>query len=155
MTDCFTLLAFDNVGLEVFAVARITLALLILALLASAARTVVSVISQENDIVYEAMLGLDRAGGEAFYRLYRSREPKSAAFAWLCSVVAGPIGAFGYLRDWRIFSLALVTLNGLGGWWIESWFSVPQLVLIRNRRIARWAVDQVPYVLQGDGYAER
>ncbi len=150
MTNYITVLAFDDVGSAVFAVARITLALLILGLLASAAHAVVSVIRRENDIVYEAMLGLDRESGEAFYQLYRSRGPKSVAFGWLCSVVAGPIGAFGYLGEWTMFSVALVTLNGMGAWWIESWFSVPQLVLMRNRNHARWALDQVPYALKRD-----
>ena len=155
MTDSIALFAFDDVGSEVFAIARITLVLLIVALLASAARMVVSVIRREDDIVYEAMLGLDRVSAEAFYRLYRGREPKNVTFAWLCAVVAGPIGAFGYLRDWRAFALALLSLNGLGIWWIESWFSIPQLVLMRNRYVAHWALDQVPYVLKRDGHAEQ
>ncbi len=153
MIHCIPLLAFDDVGNTVFTVARVTLALLILALLASAAQALASAIGCENDIVYEAMVGLDRASGETFYRLYRSRHPKSVAFAWLCSVVAGPIGAFGYLRDWRTFAIAVVTLNGFGAWWIESWFSVPRLVLIQNRTIARWAIDHVPYALKREEHA--
>jgi hypothetical protein len=41
-----------------------------------------------------------------------------------------------------------VTLNGFGAWWIESWFSVPALVMIENRANARWALDQLPYAME-------
>jgi hypothetical protein len=143
MNSLITPVAFDDVGNLVFTVARITLAVLILGLLASSASVVASVVRRSDDIVYESMLGLDRDSGSKFYALYQSRRPKSVAFAWLCSVVAGPIGAFGYLRNWRMFAAAVLTLNGLGAWWIESWFSIPQLVIIENRANARWASEQL------------
>ncbi len=150
MNQSITMLAFDDVGLRVFTVAWITLALLIVGLLASAAQALARVVGRGDDIVYESMLGLDRASATRFYALYRSRHPKNVAFAWLCSVVAGPIGAFGYLRNWRLFAAAVVTLNGLGAWWIESWFSVPQLVLMENRDIANWAIAHLPEAGAGE-----
>jgi hypothetical protein len=140
-------IAFDDVGNAVFTVARVTLALLILGLLASAAAAVAASTRRADDLVYESMLGLDRESGVTFYELYRSRRPKNVTFAWLLSVVTGPFGAFAYLRNWPMCALALVTLNGLGAWWIESWFSVPALVTIENRASAQWALEQLPYVL--------
>jgi ABC-type Mn2+/Zn2+ transport system permease subunit len=150
MNSPITMLAFDDVGLHVFTVAWVTLSLLIFGLLASAAQALARVVGRADDIVYESMLGLDHASAQQFYRLYRSRHPKNVAFAWLCSVVAGPIGAFGYLRKWRLFAAAVVSLNGLGAWWIESWFSVPQIVLMENRDIAKWAIDRLADTPAGD-----
>jgi hypothetical protein len=141
-------IAFDDVGNAVFTVARVTLALLILGLLASAASAVAASTRRADDLVYESMLGLDRESGETFYELYRGRQPKNVTFVWLLSVITGPFGAFAYMRNWRMCALALVTLNGLGAWWIESWFSLPALVMIENRASARWALEQLPYVLE-------
>ena len=148
MNSLITPVVFDDVGNLVFTVARTTLAVLILALLASSASALAATVRRSDDIVYESMLGLDRDSGATFYALYQSRRPKSVAFAWLCAVVAGPIGAFGYMRNWRLFATAVVTLNGLGAWWIESWFSVPQLVIIENRANARWAIEQLAYAMK-------
>jgi hypothetical protein len=155
MNGLVTPVAFDDVGNLVFTVARITLLVLIFGLLASSASVLAAIVHRSDDIVYESMLGLDRDAGAAFYALYRSRRPKSVVFAWLCAVVAGPIGAFGYLRNWRMFATAVVTLNGLGAWWIESWFSVPQLVIIENRANARWAIEQLAYAMKHDAHAPR
>jgi len=141
-------IAFDDVGNAVFTVARVTLALLIFGLLASAAASVAASTRRADDLVYESMLGLDRESGVTFYELYRGRRPKNVTFAWLLSVVTGPFGAFAYMQNWPMCALAFVTLNGLGAWWIESWFSVPALVMIENRASARWALDQLPYVLE-------
>ncbi len=141
-------ITFDDVGNAVFGVARITLALLILGLLASAAAAVAASTRRADDIVYESMVGLDRESGVKFYELYRGRRPKNVTFAWLLSVITGPLGAFAYMRNWKLCALAFVTLNGFGAWWIESWFSVPALVMIENRANARWALDQLPYAME-------
>ncbi len=142
------LLAFDDVGMSVFRVAWITLVLLIVLLFAGSIRYFASTISRADDIVFESVAGLDRASALTFHELYRGRRPKNVAVAWILAVVTGPFGAFGYLGDWPKCFAALLTLNGLGAWWIESWFSVPQLVLIANRRSATWAMDQLPYVMK-------
>jgi hypothetical protein len=155
MNISITPIAFDDVGNAVFTVARVTLTLLILALLASAAAAVAASTKRADDLVYESMLGLDRESGVKFYELYRGRKPKNVTFVWLLSVVAGPLGAFAYMRKWRLFALAVVTLNGLGAWWIESWFSVPALVMLENRENARWALEQLPYVMEQERRAGR
>jgi len=138
-------LAFDSVGWSVIHVAWATLAILILALLAASISYFSRTIARADDIVFEATLGLDRESALLFHGLYRGRHPKNIAIAWVAAVLAGPIGAFGYLRDWPKFTLALLTLNGLGAWWIESWFSTPQLVLIENKRAAIWALEELRY----------
>jgi hypothetical protein len=148
-------IVFDDVGNAIFSVARITLALLVLGLLASAAAAVASTTRRADDLVYESMLDLDRASGVTFYELYRGRRPKNVTFAWLLSVITGPIGAFAYMQNWRLCALAVVTLNGFGAWWIESWFSVPALVMIENRANARWALEQLPYVMERERRARR
>jgi len=155
MKTSITSIAFDDVGNAVFAVARITLLLLVLGLLASAAAAVAASTRRADDLVYESMLDLDRESGAKFYELYRGRRPKNVTFAWLLAVVAGPLAAFAYLRNWRLCALAFVTLNGFGAWWIESWFSVPALVMIENRASARWALEQLPYVMERERRARR
>jgi hypothetical protein len=148
-------IVFDGVGNAVFTVARVTLALLIVGLLASAASAVAATTRRADDLVYESMLGLDRESGVKFYELYRGRRPKNVTFVWFLAVIAGPFGAFAYMRNWPLCALALVTLNGLGAWWIESWFSAPALALIENRANARWAIEQLPYAMEQARHAQR
>ena len=142
------LLAFSDVGWRVVEVAWIALAILLLALFAGAVERLFVAVGRADEIVFEATLGLDRRSAMMFFALYRSRRPKNVAVAWILSVVLGPVGAFGYLEQWGKFAAALFTLNGLGAWWIESLYSVPQLVLMLNRRNATWALEQVPFALQ-------
>jgi hypothetical protein len=137
-------LAFNSVGITVFRVAGTLLAVLIFALLAASARYFAEAIPRADAIVLEAMLGLDRDGMLAFYDIYRGMRPANVAVAWFLAVLFGPLGAFFYLRDGRKFVLALITLNGLGAWSLESWFSVPRLVILQNRQKAAWARDLVP-----------
>jgi len=143
-------LAFDDVGWHVIEVAWFSLAILLLALFIGAADRFFVALGNCDGIVFESTLGLDRSSAMKFYSLYLSRRPKHVAVAWILSVLFGPIGAFGYLEQWGKFSAALFTLNGLGAWWIESLFSVPQLVLMENRRNAQWALEQLPFALQLD-----
>lgn len=139
-------LAFSGVGLTVFQVASTLLAVLLLGLLAASARYFGEAVVRADAIVVEAMLGLDRAGMLAFYDIYRGMRPANVAVAWFLSVIFGPFGSLLYLRDGR-FVVALITLNGLGLWSIESWFSVPQLVILQNRQKAAWALELVPAAL--------
>jgi hypothetical protein len=144
----YVFLAFDEVGWRVIQVSWTTLAILLLALFVGAADRFFAAVGSSDEIVFQATLGLDRVSAMTFYSLYRSRRPKNVAIAWILSVILGPIGAFGYMEQWGKFAAALFTLNGLGGWWIESLFSVPQLVLMENRRSAQWALEQLPFALQ-------
>lgn len=146
-------LAFDDVGMHVIEVAWCALGILVLALFIGAADRFFAAVGRADEIVFEATLGLDREKALTFIALYRSRRPKNIAVAWFLSVVLGPIGAFGYLEQWGKFAAALFTLNGLGAWWIESLYSVPQLVLMDNRRSAEWALEQLPFAMQLDARA--
>ena len=141
-------LAFNDTAVRVITVAWWALGILVLALLAAAVNRALVAVSRADDIVFEATVGLDAERARRFYALYQQRGPKNVALAWILSVVLGPIGAYAYLQQWRWFTIALLTLNGFGGWWVESWFSIPQLVLIENRRIARFTLEQLPYVTQ-------
>ncbi|GAC1427028.1 MAG: hypothetical protein NVSMB64_33140 [Candidatus Velthaea sp.] len=143
-------LAFTDVALRVIGVAWWSLGILVLALLAAAANRFFIAVEQADEIVLQATLGLDRTAAQRFFTLYRSFRPKNVAVAWFLAVLLGPIGAFGYLQQWGKFTLALLTFNGLGAWWIESWFSVPQSVMLENRRIAKAALEQLPFVMRQD-----
>jgi hypothetical protein len=141
-------LAFDDVGWRIIEVSWSALAILLLALFAGAVDRFFVALGYSDEIVFESTLGLDPPSAIKFYSLYRSRRPKNVAVAWILSVVLGPIGAFGYMEQWGKVAAALLTLNGLGAWWIESLYSVPQLVLMENRRSAKWALEQLPFALQ-------
>jgi hypothetical protein len=126
------ILAFDAVAHSVIIVAWVTLALLILALLAAAVERFIVASSRADDILFEALLPLDEDAARRFYPLFK-RRAKNVGVAWVLSVVTGPLGAYLYLGDYGRAALALVTLNGLGAWWIASWFIIPQAVLIALR----------------------
>jgi hypothetical protein len=125
-------LAFIDVARSVILVAWIALAILILALLAAAVERFIVASSRADDILFEALLPLDEATAQRFYPLFK-RRAKNVGVAWVLSVVTGPLGAYLYLGDYGRAALALVTLNGLGAWWIASWFIIPQAVLISLR----------------------
>jgi hypothetical protein len=125
-------LAFIDVARSVIVVAWSALAILILALLAAAVERFAVASSRADDILFEALLPLDEAAARKFYPLFK-RRAKNVGIAWILSVVTGPLGAYLYLGDYGRAALALVTLNGLGAWWIASWFIIPQAVLIALR----------------------
>ena len=50
------------------------------------------------------------------------------------------MGANLYRAEWGALFAAVVSLNGLGAWWLESWFTAPHLVLARNRALIAWAL---------------
>jgi len=139
-------LAFNDVALRVIAVAWWTLGILVLALVAAAVNRVQVAIARGEDVVLEATLELDRAQTLRFYEEYHRAGPKNVAVAWMLTLVLGPVGAFGYMRQWGKCAAALFTLNGFGAWWLESLFSVPQLVLIENRRLARLTIAQMNFL---------
>jgi hypothetical protein len=141
-------LAFDDVALRVIGVAWWALGILIAALFLAAMNHFFFMVGRADDVIFEAVLGLDRHAAIKFYELYRERKPKNVAIAWFLTVILGPIGAFFYLGQWGKFAAAIVTLNGFGAWWIESWFSVPQAVLIENRRLAASVLEQLDFVMR-------
>lgn len=146
----FFVLGFVGVGLEVLVTASITLAILIFALLAAAAYSFFRSVANFEDDVREATMDLDPAMRRRFYAHYASLRPKNAAVAWFLAVGLGPIGANLYRGKWLAFVAAVVTLNGLGAWWLESWYTTPHLVLLENRDLIAYALrlarEDVPLV---------
>lgn len=137
-------LAFIDVARSVILVAWVALAILIAALFAAAVERFVVAASRADDIIFEAVLGLDEPTARRFYPLFK-RRAKNVGVAWILSVVTGPLGAYLYLGDYGRAALALVTLNGLGAWWIASWFIIPQAVLIRLRADATATIADLDY----------
>jgi len=147
------ILGFVDVALKVISVAWIALAILILALLASALERFLVAAERADDIMFEALAGLERDAALRLYHAFKTRS-KNIGVAWLLSVVLGPCGAYAYLGNWGRAALALVTLNGFGAWWIESWFSIPQLVLIQKREIAARSIADLPFMMSQDAAFE-
>ncbi len=133
--------AFLGVGLTVFTLAWGTLALLIAALLAAATSSFFRSVGDFDNQVREATMDLAPAQRRRFYDLYTSLRPKNPAVAWFLAVGLGPAGANLYREKWPAMLGALVTFNGLGAWWIESWFTTPYLVLIENRASIAYALE--------------
>lgn len=136
----FVVLSFAGVGLEVFVVAWVTFVILVLALLAAAANYFFLNVARFDDHVREMTMPLDRQTRRRFYELYESRRPKNVAVAWFLAVGLGPIGSNLYRGQWPAFAAAVVSLNGLGIWWVESWFTTPGLVMMKNREYGEWAL---------------
>ncbi|MBD5604197.1 MAG: hypothetical protein IAI48_03790 [Candidatus Eremiobacteraeota bacterium] len=140
------LIAFDDVGRDVFSLAAVALVILILALLAAAANVFFRNVDRFEDDVLEATMELSPGDRRRFFELYRSRRPKNAAVAWFLAVGLGPAGVNLYRGKPLPFVAALFSLNGLGAWWIESWFTAPQFVLIENRGHIAWVLQTMSYM---------
>ncbi len=140
------LVAFAGVGLEIFIVAWVTLAILVFALLAAAVNHFFQSLGHFDDALREATMGLSPAARRRFFELYESQHPKNPAVAWFLAVGLGPAGANLYRGQWAAFVGAVVSLNGLGAWWLESWFTTPHLVQMKNRKHIAWA----QYVLRAE-----
>jgi hypothetical protein len=139
------LLAFSDVGIQVFTFAAVALVVLVLALFAAAANVFFRNVEHFDDDVREATMDLSPQDRRRFFELYTSRGPKSAAVAWFLAVVLGPVGVNLYRGKPLPCIAAILSLNGLGAWWIESWFTAPQFVLIENRRFIAWALQTMEY----------
>lgn len=135
------LLGFVGVGLTVIVVAWVTLAILLLALVAAAANNFFRSVDDFDDDVREATMDLDPNARRRFFDIYASLRPKNPAVAWFLAVGLGPIGASLYRGKWGTFCGALVTLNGLGAWWLESIFTTPYLVAIENRASIAYVLE--------------
>jgi hypothetical protein len=136
-------LAFAGVALEIWYVAWVALALLVFALLAAAASVFFRSVGHFDDELREATMALTPPERRRFFELYESCRPKNPAVAWFLAVGLGPIGANLYRGNVGAFVAALFSLNGLGAWWLESWFTTPHLVLIENRKSIVWALENV------------
>ena len=116
-------------------VAAVTLVLLLLALLAASANVLFRSAPRFQDDLREATNDLTPAMRRRFYTLYDAYRPRDPAIAWFLAVGLGPFGVNFYRGKWYASAAALLTLNGLGAWWMESWFTAPQFVLIENRAL--------------------
>ena len=136
----FSSLGFVGVGLTVIIVAWITLAILLVALLAASASNFFRSVDDFDTDVREATMEMAPAERRRFFEIYASLHPKNPAVAWFLAVGLGPIGTNLYRGKWATFAGALVTLNGLGAWWLESIFTAPYLVIIENRATIAYAL---------------
>ena len=134
-------LAFVGVGLTILYVASITLAILVFALLAASAYYFFRSVDSFDDDVRAATMALSPAERARFFTVYHALHPKNPAVAWFMAVILGPIGANLYRGQWLAFAGAVVSLNGLGAWWIESWYSTCPLVLLKNRGLIAYALE--------------
>jgi hypothetical protein len=137
-------MAFIDVAIKVIAVAWIALAILVLGLLAASVRAAVYTLQDADDVVFTTLAGLDERESAYAYRFFKERS-HSVAIAYILAVVLGPLGAYAYLGQYGKAAIALVTLNGFGAWWIESWFSVPQVVVIAKRKLAEQTRSHLAY----------
>lgn len=136
-------LAFVGIGLTVLYVASVTLAILVFALLAASAFYFFRSVSSFDDDVVAATMHMTPVERVRFYAVYRSLRPKNPAVAWFMAVILGPAGANFYRGKWLAFVGAVISLNGLGAWWIESWYSTCPLVLMANRSLIAYALEIV------------
>ncbi len=137
--------AFVGVGLTVFTLAWVTLGILIAALFAAAASSFFRSVDDFDNQVREATMALVPAQRRRFYELYATLRPKNPAVAWFLAVGLGPAGSNLYREKWPAFLGAVLTLNGLGAWWIESWFTTPYLVLVENRASIAHTLEFLAY----------
>ncbi len=133
-------LAFNDVGQSVFTLAFVALVILVAALVAASAYVFFRNVDHFDDDVREATMDLEPAARRRFFAVYATRRPKNAAVAWFLAVGLGPLGVNFYRGKWGPCFAALVSLNGLGAWWLESLFTAPQFVLIENRELIEWAL---------------
>jgi hypothetical protein len=132
---------FSDVGLEVWGLAFVVLVLLILALLAASAYVLFRSLPHFQDDVREATMDLSPEMRRRFFAAYDAEKPRDPAVAWFLAVGLGPIGVNFYRGKGLAFFAALVSLNGLGAWWMESWFTAPQFVLIENRALIKQSLS--------------
>ncbi len=132
---------FSDVGLEVWGVAAVTLVLLLLALVAASAYVFFRSLAHFQDDVREATMDLSPEMRRRFYAAYDAEKPRDPAVAWFLAVGLGPIGVNFYRGKGLAFFAALVSLNGLGAWWMESLFTAPQFVLIENRALIKQSLS--------------
>jgi hypothetical protein len=132
---------FSDVGLEVWGVAAVTLVLLLLALVAASAYVFFRSLAHFQDDVREATMDLSPEMRRRFYAAYDAEKPRDPAVAWFLAVGLGPIGVNLYRGKGFAFFAALVSLNGLGAWWMESLFTAPQFVLIENRALIKQSLS--------------
>ncbi len=134
---------FTDVGLEVWAVAAVTLVLLILALVAASAYVLFRSVPHFQDDVRAATMDLTPAMRRRFFEVYDAEKPLDPAVAWFLAVGLGPFGVNFYRGKYFTSAAALITLNGLGAWWFESLFTAPQFVLIENRALIKQSLSLV------------
>lgn len=68
-----------------------------------------------------------------FHSMYATRK-KSVAVTYVLSVLLGPSIGYAYLGEWGIALISLLTLQGLGIWWVLGIFTAWSWAIQHNKR---------------------
>ncbi len=71
-----------------------------------------------------------------FRQLYRNKQPRNLVLAWFLTALLTPTVGYIYSRQWVKMLLSIVTLEGLGVWWIVGCFTMPYEVMNYNKHLA-------------------
>lgn len=83
------------------------------------------------------------ADAALFHSIYRSKNPRSTLAAWLLTIFLSPTISYIYQNRWIPAAISFLTIQGLGLWWVISWFTMPSEVAKTNMRLADEAFNQV------------
>jgi hypothetical protein len=78
-----------------------------------------------------------------FRQLYRNKQPRNVVLAWALTAFLTPTVSYIYSRQSVRALLSLITLQGLGIWWLVSIFSMPFEIMNINKRMADEAYAQL------------
>lgn len=88
-----------------------------------------------------------------FRSVYKTKDPKSTTLAWLLTAFLSPTIGYVYQGKWVLAVVSFVTLQGFFVWWFIALFTTPLEVLVRNKRLADEAFNQV-LLGRGGGYMQ-
>lgn len=78
-----------------------------------------------------------------FRRTYEAKQPKSVLAAWLLTFFLSPTISYIYQNKWALAVIAFLTFQGLGAWWVISWFTMPGEVARYNLLLADQAFNEI------------
>ena len=97
------------------------------------------------------------ADGALFKHIYQTKQPKDVLIAWLLTFFLSPTISYIYQNKWGLAVIAFLTFQGLGFWWLISWFTMPGEVIRYNKNLADQAFNELmmvrPQVAQSPAYA--
>jgi hypothetical protein len=88
----------------------------------------------------------DPADAALFRRTYAAKQPKSVLAAWLLTFFLSPTISYIYQNKWALAIIAFLTFQGLGIWWVISWFTMPGEVARYNQLLADKAFNEIMMV---------
>jgi len=80
---------------------------------------------------------------QLFWQMYRNKGPKDVVVAWFLNLLLSPTIAYLYLGKWALAAISLLTLQGVGFWWLYNIFSMPSQVGNLNRLLAEQAITEL------------